>query len=271
MNDEEKYSVFIAEDEYPARKILTDFIAKRPELELTGIAKNGKQALQMLSEENNSEACRYDLLLFDIQLPVLSGIEVLERLENIPYVIFITAHNEYAVKAFEMGIIDYLIKPFTEIRFNQAIEKFLMFIRYNLAYDIYQGIQELKGPQKYEKSSLTIQDADLYASTLKKYMKEKKAYLDPEITLQKLAKDLSMSPFYISQVINQVMNMTYYDFLNGYRIEEAKKELSDPEKKHKSIIEILFEVGYKSKSVFNKAFKDYTGITPTEFRKKQNY
>jgi two-component system response regulator LytT len=110
-------SVFIAEDEQPALELLTDYILNIPELKLGGIARDGVEAFKKLSENT------YDLLFMDINLPVISGIEVLEKLESIPYVIFTTAYDQYAIKAFEMGVVDYLLKPFSSERFNQAAEK----------------------------------------------------------------------------------------------------------------------------------------------------
>lgn len=119
MDEDKTFSVFIAEDEMPARELLVDYLLTRPELRLSGIAKNGAEALDKL-------LCReYDLALIDIDLPQMTGIEILERLKNIPYIIFTTAHDAYAIKAFEFGAVDYLLKPFTLERFNRSIEKFL--------------------------------------------------------------------------------------------------------------------------------------------------
>jgi YesN/AraC family two-component response regulator len=268
MTNKRVFSVFIAEDEYPARKLLTDFIANRPELKLNGIAKNGKEALQMLASHSSSEEPVYDLLLFDIHLPIISGIEVLEKIEKIPYIIFITAYSQYALRAFEIGAIDFILKPFEFKRFNQAIDKFLVFIKYNVPYDVYRGIEELKGPEKYKNSKLTKSDAHKYSKQLTQLITKDKIFQDPDITLRKLASVLSVSPHHISQVINQELNMNYYEFINSYRIEEAKKVLSIPANKYKTIIDLLFDVGFKSKSVFNSVFKEYTGMTPTEFRRK---
>ncbi|MCP4151440.1 MAG: response regulator transcription factor, partial [bacterium] len=119
MEVNKKYKIFIAEDMAPARKRVRKLAAARLELEPADAAKNGEEAMRMLLSKN------YDLLLLDIQLPVISGIEIVERLEQVPYVIFITAYDRYAVKAFELGAIDYLLKPFSVERFNQAIDRFL--------------------------------------------------------------------------------------------------------------------------------------------------
>ncbi len=119
---QENFSVLIIEDELPARELLIEFLLHRPELKLDGIAKNGDEALQKLSEKE------YDIIFLDISLPVMSGIELLERLDFKPNVIFTTAFDKYALRAFDLGAIDYLLKPFTFKRFNQAVDKVILSI-----------------------------------------------------------------------------------------------------------------------------------------------
>ena len=89
----------------------------------------------------------------------------------------------------------------------------------------------------------------------------------PSLSLNDLAGKLLMSPRILSQVINGSMNQNFFDFVNSYRIEEAKRILLDPSSQHKTILEILYEVGFNSKSVFHSAFKKHANTTPTQFRK----
>jgi DNA-binding LytR/AlgR family response regulator len=119
----EQISVFIAEDEQPARDYLLNLVLKRKELKVEGWAKDGKETLQKLTSAN------YDLLFLDINLPVISGLEILEKIKNPPYVIFTTAYASHAVKAFDIGAIDYLLKPFSENRFNNAVEKAILILK----------------------------------------------------------------------------------------------------------------------------------------------
>jgi DNA-binding LytR/AlgR family response regulator len=119
MDIEKTYSVLIAENEETARELLVEYLFTRPELRLSGIARNGEDAFQKLSGQE------YDLVLMDTQLPRMTGIEVLERLKKIPYVIFTTAYEQYAIRAFDLGAVDYLLKPFDVERFNKSIDKFL--------------------------------------------------------------------------------------------------------------------------------------------------
>ncbi len=123
-------SVFIAEDEQLARDLLLDYIFKRSELKMVGWSKNGQETYEKLCEK------KYDLLFLDINLPILSGIEILEKINDPPYVIFTTGYDEYAIKAFEFGAVDYLLKPFSEERFNSAVDKALTIIKNNTVHSI---------------------------------------------------------------------------------------------------------------------------------------
>ena len=122
MEKKTPISVFIAEDRQSSLDLLIEFMLFREELKLEGVAKNGEEALKMLLKN------KYDLIFLDINLPLLSGIEVLENLKNIPYVIFTTAFDRYAIRAFEVGAVDYLLKPFSMERFNQAVDRALILI-----------------------------------------------------------------------------------------------------------------------------------------------
>ncbi len=121
--------------------------------------------------------------------------------------------------------------------------------------------------KKYEKSTLTKDRADRYVRRLLETMEKEKLYLDSDLTLQKLAQRLSIHPHHLSQIINERLNQNFFDFINSYRIEEAKKRLIDPSEKHFSIIAIAGEVGFNSKSAFNSVFKKYVNMTPSEWRK----
>jgi AraC-like DNA-binding protein len=99
-------------------------------------------------------------------------------------------------------------------------------------------------------------------------LEEEKAYKDPNLTIKLLAAKLLISPRSLSWIINNQLDTNFYEFINEYRIKEAQQILSGPADRQKSILEIAYEVGYNSKSAFNRAFKNFTGMTPSEFRKK---
>lgn len=107
----------IADDEQLARGLIREYLRSHPEIQIIGEASNGLQALEQI------EACRPDLVFLDIQMPKLNGLEVLEASGLRAGVIFTTAHDQYALKAFDLHAVDYLLKPFSQARFDEALEK----------------------------------------------------------------------------------------------------------------------------------------------------
>lgn len=102
---------------------------------------------------------------------------------------------------------------------------------------------------------------------VKKYVFEKEPFLDPSLTIQELSKQVNIPVRDLSILINHHVDKHFFDFINEYRIEKAKEILKDASKSKVTILEILYEVGFNSKSSFNTAFKKHTNQTPTEFRK----
>lgn len=133
-------------------------------------------------------------------------------------------------------------------------------------------IFSLKARKRYEKSSLTRHQEYLYLEKLLEYMKQEKPYLDSELTIGALASALSIPDRELSQVINEKINKHFCDFVNQYRVEEAKKLLEKSLSRRKmSILGIAFDVGFNSKSSFNTVFKRNTGLTPSQYRKMLQY
>ncbi|MBL7834346.1 MAG: helix-turn-helix transcriptional regulator [Cyclobacteriaceae bacterium] len=97
-------------------------------------------------------------------------------------------------------------------------------------------------------------------------MEEGRIYLRTDLTLQNLADQLHTPAYQVSQAINEGMGKTFYDLVNGYRIEEAKRLLLDPKTKNTKIIAVGLDSGFNSKTTFNTVFKKFTGYTPTDFR-----
>lgn len=112
-------TVLIVDDEEDARELLKIHLNRHPNLSVVGEAKNGKDALESIG------SLRPDIVLLDIQMPELSGIEVVERLTEKPIIIFVTAYDAFAVKAFDLNAVDYLLKPINSERFDRTIEKAL--------------------------------------------------------------------------------------------------------------------------------------------------
>lgn len=120
---------------------------------------------------------------------------------------------------------------------------------------------------KYLKSTLTHERSERHLKRLLHLMETEKPYTDGELSLQKLAGRLPIPAQHLSQTINERLNQSFSDFVNGYRVEEFKRRLLDPALSHYSILAIAEDVGFSSKSSFNSVFKKHTGMTPSEFRK----
>ena len=106
-------------------------------------------------------------------------------------------------------------------------------------------------------------------SGLIKLMERDKLYQEPELTLQTLSDKLGIPSYQVSQAINEGLKKSFYDLVNGYRVEEAKRLLLDPKNENYTILSVGFDAGFNSKTTFNTVFKKFTGFTPSEFREKQ--
>ncbi|WP_300671878.1 AraC family transcriptional regulator [Soonwooa sp.] len=141
--------------------------------------------------------------------------------------------------------------------------------------DFFRGVNSDLKPIKEvvseEKPSPEInEEKNAAIESLKDFMLKNEPYLDSSLTIQNLAEQVKMPVKDLSALINLYMDKHFFDFINEYRIEKAKEILRDPSKKDLTILEILYEVGFNSKSSFSTSFKKYTGTTPTDFRKNPN-
>jgi two-component system, LytTR family, response regulator len=119
--------VIIIDDEEAARVLIRQYMTDFRELELVAECENGIEAVSAI---NRIEP---DIVFLDIQMPGLSGFQVLKQIIHIPQIIFTTAYDQFAIKAFDLNAIDYLLKPYTRLRFNQAVSKFLQHQKDNRA------------------------------------------------------------------------------------------------------------------------------------------
>jgi AraC-like DNA-binding protein len=133
--------------------------------------------------------------------------------------------------------------------------------------DIETSGESSKPFTKYAGSRLTESEAQQYSERLAEYMKSSRPYLNPDLTLSQLAGELDISSHFLSQVINEKFGLNFFDFINGYRVEEFKERVSDPGYSNFSLLGIALECGFNSKSAFNRIFKQKTGLTPSQFKK----
>lgn len=99
-------------------------------------------------------------------------------------------------------------------------------------------------------------------------MGEENLYRDPEISLVALADRMGIPPKHLSQIINEHLGQNFKNFINRYRVEEAKVKILDPREKDFVLLKIAYDVGFNSKSVFNAAFRKHTGMSPSDYRKR---
>ena len=143
-------SVIIVDDEPAARRVLRSMLSVHKDwIQIVAEASNGEEAISLINELNP------DLIFLDIQLPDLSGFEVLQNLHVQPNIIFTTAYEQYAIKAFESFSVDYLLKPIREERLEQSLEKLKSFGQMKSQNDIsvirqmMEGLKPLKKPTTF--------------------------------------------------------------------------------------------------------------------------
>ena len=147
----------------------------------------------------------------------------------------------------------------------------------------YQGLKNPHSFQQITESDITISKASETKSSLQtidkkvlqelaekleKYMELEKPYLNPDINIKMLAEYMKVSEKTMSQTINHIIGSNFSDFINSYRIEDARSKLEKDTEETISIKEIMYDVGFNSRSVFNLAFKKKTGLTPSDYQKR---
>jgi AraC-like DNA-binding protein len=124
----------------------------------------------------------------------------------------------------------------------------------------------LKEKKLINRKSVAITEQDeLFAEKIRRYMVLSKPYLNEKLTLQDLAALLKVKPYYITFILNHVINKKFYDFVNYYRIQEIKKRIDNGEIVKYTLLSIAYDCGFNSKASFNRIFKSFTGNSPTEY------
>lgn len=142
-----------------------------------------------------------------------------------------------------------------------------LLIFFSLSHSVvFEGIdrQALKGPEsKTKKIVFDSRDID----RLTGYMEKEKPYLNSDLNINELAKLTKINHRQLSNMMNQHFQKNFFEFVNHYRIEEAKALLTSEEHRNSNVLDIMYEVGFNSKATFNTFFKKYTGLTPSQYRK----
>lgn len=119
-------------------------------------------------------------------------------------------------------------------------------------------------------NNLDVNEAQDLKQRLLRLMDNQKPYLQEEFKIGDLAGSLNVPVHHLSELINQQFQGSFFDFVNRYRVEEAKRQLSDPAYSDKKILAIAFESGFNNKATFNRVFKQFTGMPPSTYRKKSD-
>jgi len=169
---------------------------------------------------------------------------------------------------------------------NNIIGFFVAILIYSLAYSTWNKKNTVdsssqKKPQTAKniltdsektkgRSSYVLNDEQFkeYSNRIKEAMEEDKVFTENELSLSELSKKIGIQPYQLSELISRVYGESFFDFINRHRIEEFKAKLEEPEYSSYSLLGIAMDCGFNSKSSFNTAFKKFTGITPSEYRKQ---
>jgi two-component system, LytTR family, response regulator len=146
------YKAIIIDDEYLARSIIKKYIESIPDIEVVAEAENGFEGIKVIQKHQP------DLIFLDIQMPKINGFEMLELIPEAPTTIFTTAFDAYALKAFETNAIDYLLKPFSEDRFKQSIDKWIKNISSTDPQLKNQKLNETSNKQPDEQNRIVIKE-----------------------------------------------------------------------------------------------------------------
>lgn len=210
------YKCLIVDDEPIARKILTEYLSELADIAIVGQLKNAIEAVDFLA---NNEV---DILFLDINMPRLSGVQLLKNLKSPPLVIFTTAYSEYAVEAFELEAFDYLVKPIPFDRFLKSVnnaKKRLNERNEHTESNRFFSIKEGKRIYKVEFSAIYLMQA--YGDYVRLYTKEK-TYL----TKDKFNNIKAGLPENFLQVHRSyVINLEYLEFLEGNYVQLQNQQI----------------------------------------------
>ena len=245
-------TILIVEDNPDMQDFLNSLLQK---CHATITAVNGKQALDLL--EQNS----VDMILADLMMPEMDGYELIQKVRAIKQyqdlpIMILTAKADIPDKimGFEKGANDYMTKPFSPDELMARIQSQLKFKKLREQYIA-------RFDQKETKKAITEQTKEKI-NIVKAFIKENFA---EQIDRERLAVAVDMSPDHLGRTFKQYTGEKISSYLNRLRIDQAKRELLESDKK---IIDIAFEVGFESLRTFNKVFHNLVGISPSSYRKK---
>jgi two-component system, response regulator YesN len=218
-------------------------------------AENGKKALEALREID------YDLLITDVRMPALDGIQLLEQMkkENISVTSFLLtgfAEFEYAQKGLHFGVIDYLLKPVEQEELLQAVYRGLDIAKRNRELEVNKFLVDSGMNEVASKSHNSNQNID----NVVHYISNN---LNTPLAIKDVANHVHLNPSYLSVLFKEEIGVTFSDFVTKQRLKKAKELLIFTDT---SLDEIAGQIGYQTCSYFIKIFKRFEGVTPKQYR-----
>jgi len=227
----------LVDDERLARKELRRLLGRHPEIEIVGEAANAREARKTL------ESLNPNLLFLDVQMPGETGFELLASIDRVPVVVFTTAYDEYAVRAFEVNALDYLVKPVQSERLAATVARLL------------------PPPVAPSTGAMRLPGVETTTGHLRRLLGEELCGGDP--TLEHMAARLHMSARTLHRRLEEE-GTAFRHVVAEVRRETAERHLAE---RDLPIGEIGYLLGFSETSAFHRAFKRWTGWRPLAYRR----
>ncbi len=186
----------------------------------------------------------------------------LSWLKSLLYV-YILVNMPYLLKHFLFIFIQYYYSGLIVLTYFGNMVFSILLLYKGLQYSqLFNGIEQ---SPKYGRGLLPEKQRQDYLKQIQTFMNKEKPFLDPELSLQDLAEKVNIPAHHVSQVLNDCLNQNFFDFVNAYRIEACKKRFSKRDNGKETVLEVMYDAGFNSKSTFNAVFKKQVGMTPTQF------
>lgn len=210
------YKCLIVDDEPIAKKILVEYLSDLTDIAIVGQLKNAIEVTDFLA---NKEV---DILLLDINMPRLSGVQLLKSLKNPPLVIFTTAYSEFAVEAFELEAFDYLVKPISFDRFLKAINNAKKRLKeQNSKTEIAKLFTIKEGKRIYKVELSAIYLVQAYGDYVRLYTKEKTYLTKDKFNNIKAV----LTDDFLQVHRSYIINLTYFDYLEGNQVQVLNQKI----------------------------------------------
>lgn len=187
---------------------------------------------------------------------VLLGFIIWRSLQLVDYIFWLLGNTKASIALYMAAQLVFLV--FLSLMVLKGLKQPVIFL----------GMDSPKVKKKYEKTLLPETVRKEYRDRLEHFMDENKPFLNPLLSLPELSSQVKIPLHHLSQVLNSSFKQSFFDFINSYRIRESQRLLAASDSREMTILDVLYETGFNSKSVFNTAFKKQIGITPSQYKRE---